>query len=219
MKHVNDLDPRFNVKILIYERTESGMSLVGERQTHNVLTDFGRSWLLSRLGSSTAAPAVPMSHTSAVIRYMGFGCGGALQTDARFARAQLELVSVVNLEDPVPFSKVGNDSTFLKTVNAQSMAGLPNADFPAYNRTVFTLDVLETEISFLNNVTYTSGTVVNTSVPVSEIGLYLSNATDVFDLTMGGNPTAANNMVCYNIFDPIPINPNTMLRIQWELRV
>jgi hypothetical protein len=219
MKHVSEFNPRFNVKILVYERGPEGFNLVGTRETHNVLTDFGRTWLLSRLGSSNYAAATPPSHTDAVIQYMGFGCGGALQTDTRFLRSQLELVSVTGLQEPVPFSLAAPISTFLKTVENQSMAGLPNADFPAYNRTVFTLDVLETEISYAASQTYPSLVNVGTSVPVSEAGLYLSTATDTFDMGAGGDPTAANELVCYNIFDPIPVNPNTMLRVQWELRV
>lgn len=216
MSIVNKFDPRFNVKIRIYERVGEEKILVGERETHNVLTDFGRTWLLSRLGSSLAAPGTA-SHTAATIGYIGFGCGGALQTDVRFLRSQLELVSVIGLEEPVPFSLTPPDSTFLKAVDAQVFVP-GNDDFPAYNRTVFTLQVLETEISFAASVTEPSLVAVGTSVPVSEAGLYLNTATAVFDLGAGEDPRAANDMVCYNIFDPIPVNGNTLLLVTWELR-
>jgi hypothetical protein len=82
--------------------------------------------------------------------------------------------------------------------------------------------VLESEISFINNRTRVSNVEVGTLVPISEIGLYLSSALPIFThpapQTGEADPAAANAMVAYNIFEPIPITPQSGVRVEWELR-
>ena len=212
------LDPRFNVKIAIYD----GGNLVGHRISHNVMTNTGRAWLSKIVGASGYEETFPTPHRQEKIQYMGFGCGGALQTDTRFSRTQTELVTVFAIEDPVPFSVNANspsEKTYLKQVDPQ----LDNTlYFPGDYRTRFIVDVAETEISFAASVTAKSNVTVGTHVPISEAGLYLSSAKPNF--TTGStvaseqDPTGANEMVAYNIFDPIVVTPNVTLRIEWELR-
>lgn len=214
----SEFDPKINVSILIYENGE----LVGRRDTHNVMTNQGKEWLLQRLGSSNYGVSPPTPHRTDVIKYVGFGVGGALQTNAAFLRTQLEIPTVVALQDPVAYSTLSATAKrYLKTVTNQVL-GNP-ADFPAFNRTVFTLDVLETEISYPGARTRGSNVLVDTLVPVSEAGLYLSSAATDYDTGAplgAGNvdPLSANFMVCYNIFEPVPVTPNTLLRILWEIR-
>ena len=191
------------------------------RRGHNVMTNTGRNWVVRRLGSSDYAQAIPTPHTTDVIAYMGFGCGGALQTNAAFAGTQAELVTVVGLEDAVPFSRAGNVRTYLKQVDNQA---INSVYFPGNYRTVFVLNVLETEISFAGNATRTSGVAVGTSVPISEAGLYLNTALPTYNhagVVPAGqaDPAAANQLVCYNTFDPISVTPNVVVRAEWELRL
>ena len=50
-------------------------------------------------------------------------------------------------------------------------------------------------------------------MPISEAGLYLSSAQ-----TQPQVPTNDNKLVAYDIFSPIIVTPNVMLKIEWELR-
>lgn len=216
----SDFDPRFNVTVLVYERTPAGPRLIGQRETHNVMTNTGRSWLVQRLGAASYTGSPPTPNTTEVIKYVGFGVGGALQTTAGYMNTQAELASVVALEDPVPFKKVGDVQTYLETVNAQEVN---NLYFPGVGRTVFVYDVPEAYISFAGNESF-SALPVGTEVAVSEAGLYLSNACPTYDVVNGPGPssvppTSANRLACYNIFDPIVVTQNVMLRILWEIRV
>jgi len=218
----SSFDPKVNVSILIYEKCEGGLTLVDRRDTHNVMTNRGKEWLMQRLGSSNYGVTPPTPHRTDVIKYVGFGVGGALQTDVQFLRTQLEIPTVVALQDPVAFETIAlQNKRYLKTVKNQVL-GNPD-DFPAFNRTVFTLDVLETEISYPGAVSFASNVAVGTLVPVSEAGLYLSTAGATYDPSVAPgpanvNPTSDNGLVCYNIFEPIPVTPNTLLRILWEIR-
>lgn len=221
----DSFDPRFNVTVLAYERQKNGNQLlVARRETHNVMTNFGRNWLVQRLGSTAYGTTganylggVPV--TDAVLRYVGLGVGGALQTRADLLHAQTELSSVIALEDPVAFSQAGTVWTFLKSVENQAL-GITN--FPDTGRTVFVCNVLESEVAFAANTAQGSSVVVGTEVPVSEAGLYLSSATATNDPASGtplvGSPVLANMLCCYDIFDPIVVTNNVMLKILWELR-
>ena len=215
MKLNDSFDPKFNVKINIYE----GGRLMDQRLSHNVVTNTGRSWLSRIVGASNYATNPPLPHRTEKIKYIGLGCGGALQTDTRFPKTQTELVTVTALEDPVPYSfnPVGTVSTYLKQVDNQVASS--SVYFPGTFRTRFVVDVAEAEISFTGNETAVSGEVVGTSVPVSEAGLYLSSATPTWDGgAVGEDPSGPNELVCYNIFEPIVVTPNVVLRLEWEIR-
>ena len=217
---VDELNIHVNYAIGTFDRVTGEM--VDIRRGHNVMVNTGRNWAVRRLGSSDYAQVPPTPHTTEVIAYMGFGCGGALQTNNTFARTQAELVTVVALEDAVPFTRVANLRTYLKRVDNQASTSVY---FPGNYSTVFVLDVLETELSFTGNATRTSGVTVGTSVPISEAGLYLNTALPTFDHTVGpvpvgqADPAAANRLVCYNTFDPLAVTPNVVLRAEWVLRL
>jgi hypothetical protein len=211
-------DPNINVKLLVYELMYGHMPrLVDQRLSHNVMTNTGRNWVVQRLGGSDYSVDPPVSHTSAVAKYIGLGCGGALQTKAGFAATQVELASVLALEDPVPVSKAGDVRTYLKQCNAQVSN---TVYFPGTGRTVFVGTFLETEVSFAANAT-ALGQVVGTEVPVSEAGLYLSTAVPTYDpvAIAGMNPQSPNQLIAYNCFSPVISTPNTLIRVEWELRV
>ena len=123
------------------------------------------------------------------------------------------------LEDPVPYSRdAGDVRTYLKLCEDQN---LTTEYFPSDFRTLFIASVAETEISFAGNTTRVSNVVVNTSVPISEAGLYLSTALPTFSHPAVGaeaDPAGANELAAYNIFEPIPVTPGIVLRAEWELR-
>lgn len=214
----SDFNPSVNVRLTARKH---GKLIPGlSRESHNVFVNGGRAWLARMLGASDYSANPPTAHLTSKIMYMGFGCGGALQTDPLFANTQTEVVTVDALQDPVPFSKTGAVRTYLKTVENQTLS---STHFPSDYRTRFIAEVAETEITFALNETRTSGVVVGTSVPVSEIGLYLSTAYPIYS-HVGGNPgeadpAGANALVAYNIFDPIPLSPGVVIRAEWELRL
>ena len=72
--------------------------------------------------------------------------------------------------------------------------------------------MLESDLSFALNETYNQKD-VQSEVPISEAGLYLSSA-----VPTTANPTQENGLIAYDVFAPITVTPNNRLRIEWELR-
>lgn len=212
--HISDkYNVRFNVKVGAYKDNK----LIDQRQSHNVMTNTGRNWLSRLVGASDYSTTPPLAHTTDKVAYVGLGCGGALQTDPLLPKSQTELVTVEALEDPIPFSVASNVSTYLKKVNDQNANS--SVYFPGSFRSRFIIDVAETEISYTGSTTSVSNVNVGTSVPISEAGLYLSSAQPTWDGgSLGADPSGPNSLVCYNIFDPIFVTPNVVLRVEWELR-
>tara|TARA_B100001250_G_scaffold393787_1_gene396911 strand:- start:1556 stop:2218 length:663 start_codon:yes stop_codon:yes gene_type:complete len=219
LKLSDKFDPDVNVTVSLIHR-ETG-NLVDQRRSHNVVTNTGRAWLARLVGSDDYSQEPPHPHVTTKIKYMGFGCGGALQTDNSFSNSQSELVTVTSIEDPVTMAISGSVDTYLKKVDNQTTSSIY---FPGDYRTRFVCDILESELSFATSKTRTSSKVVGTAVPVSEAGLYLSSAKPTFDASANpanpneADPAQPNSLVAYNIFAPIVVTPNVMLRVEWELR-
>tara|TARA_B100000886_G_C20362680_1_gene465923 strand:+ start:395 stop:1051 length:657 start_codon:yes stop_codon:yes gene_type:complete len=217
MYFTDALEPSINVAISAYKDGR----LIDQRLSHNVFTNTGRTWLSRLVGSSDYAQEPPTPHTHDKIAYIGFGCGGALQTNADFAKGQTELVTVTALQDPVPISIDGDQRLYLKQVDNQTSS---STYFPGDFRTRFIVNIAESEISFTGNKTRVSNRLVGTSVPITEAGLYLSSANPRFTHELDpasaieSDPAGPNKLVAYNIFDPIHVTPNVILRVEWELR-
>lgn len=202
----DELPVESNVRISLFDQHGR---LKDVRESHNVLVNNGAAWL-ARLASSAAYPAGdPTPNTYDRIKYIGLGCGGALQTTPNFLATQSALVTVKALEDPVPYKKIGVDKYWLKTVDPQV---LTPTYFPAATRVRFILDVLESDLSFALNTTFATKDVA-TEVPISEAGLYLSSA-----VPTTANPIGENGLIAYDVFAPITVTPNNRIRIEWELR-
>jgi len=213
----DELEPTINVAISAYKDGK----LIDQRLSHNVFTNTGRTWLSRLVGSSDYSQEPPAPHTHQKIAYIGFGCGGALQSNNDFATGQTELVTVTSLQDPVPVSIDGDQRLYLKQVDDQANSSIY---FPGDFRTRFIVDIAESELSFTGNTTRVSNKAVGTSVPISEAGLYLSSANPRFTHEadpanpLEADPAGPNMLVAYNIFDPIHVTPNVILRVEWELR-
>ncbi len=211
------LDPTINVAIAVIKDGK----LIEERFGHNVFTNTGRDWLSKIIGSDNYSQDPPSPHNTDKIKYIGFGCGGALQTDTDFATGQTELVTVTALQDPIPISVDFDQRLYLKQVDNQANDSIY---FPGEFRTRFICDIAEDELSFAGNITRVSNVEVGTSVPITEAGLYLSSANPRFThdanppLPDEADPAAENYLVAYNIFDPIHVTPNVILRVEWEIR-
>ena len=195
--------------------------LVDQRVSHNVFTNTGRTWLSRLVGSSDYTQSPPSPHSTDKIMYIGFGCGGALQSNTDYATGQAELVTVTSLQDPVPIAIDGDQRLYLKQVDNQANSSVY---FPGDFRTRFVVDIAESELSFTGNITRVSNKAVGTSVPITEAGLYLSSANPRFThnaspgSSLEADPAGPNKLVAYNTFDPIHVTPNVILRVEWELR-
>lgn len=213
----DELEPTANVAISVFKDGK----LIDQRVSHNVFTNTGRTWLSRLVGSYDYSQSPPPQHNLEKIKYIGFGCGGALQSNNDFATGQTELVTVTSLQDPVPVSIDGDQRLYLKQVDNQTNSSIY---FPGDFRTRFIVDIAESELSFTGNITRVSNMAVGTSVPISEAGLYLSSANPRFTHNaspanpLEADPAGPNKLVAYNIFDPIHVTPNVILRVEWELR-
>jgi len=142
---------------------------------------------------------------------MGFGCGGALQPDTTtYVTGQDEVVTVTALQDPVSVADDGGTFVYLKQVYNQADNSLY---FPTAYTARFIADLIETEVSFVGSFTKASNVNVGTSVPLTEAGLYTSEADPYAD------PTLANGMICYYTFAPVTKTVKTVLRTEWDLRI
>lgn len=214
IQHFEPMGPTANVRITAFCK-DTG-KVLHQHETHNVLTDTGRTWLRDMCSTLTYANTdansgvVPDadSKTNERPRYVGFGVGGALSSDpTTYWGTQEELSSVTQVEDFVKIST--SPDVYLKEMNAQTLA---SDSYPNAYSVVFITDIAESEISFAGNVS-ASGTTVGTNVPVTEVGLYLSGADPSNDLAHATNTARC---IAYNIFSPVYVTTNIVLRSEWE---
>ena len=208
---IERLNPRYNVRIS--QRDGDSWKVLSE--SHNILTNVGRTWLRDLIGVIAYPSPIPASgwiegssyvKTSERIGWVAFGVGGSLSSAPYYA-SQDELVTVTAPEDWVQITA----TDYLKQVNVQSASA---GSYPDDYTMLFHIDLQAGDIAFSGN-TSKSGAAVGTSVPVSEVMLYLTGA----DKT--NNPDHATNTargVAYNIFSPVTITPDVDIRLEWEFR-
>lgn len=221
------VEAKVNVRITARERGK----IVARREGHNIWVNQGRQYLaevISPLNSSFT------SHYNdapiRVVRYMGVGIGGDSQIldiagtyptlDTHYPGQNNfddETITVPYLERPVKVSGtagVGTSSgVWLNQVAAP----------PVFSGTPITK--VEFEALFNNTDLQLGG--AYPSVPISEIGLYLSNeqasrqSDEVYDYL---NPPAYINastrqkLIAYNTFDTISKTVSVALEIHWEIQ-
>ena len=213
----DSLRPDCNFRIQTFKKGR----LQEEHQSHNIITNVGRAWLRDLVGAANYSETDPgngyIEGTSNVlsserIRYMAFGVGGAFSSDPYY-HIQEELVTVTALEDYVQIT----DGSYLKQVLPQGATGEP---LPTNYSIKFVCNIPESEISSEGNVSKSSAltlppTSVGTAVPITEAGLYLSGANPNQNLDHVEN---TSRLAAYNIFSPITISPNIVIRVEWEFR-
>jgi hypothetical protein len=222
------IEVRSNVSIIARERGK----IVDRREGHNVFVNQGRQWLrniigasrypvdsgssLQNLTSNSGEPAADNKDTYATgtsektyrVRFVGLGIGGSRQTiTPPGVGAQVEEVSIIQLEHPVKVSS----TRWLKQILPQPDFGdtliFPNA-YTIRFRSIFDYN----DVSFPSQVES-----YGTNVPVSEIGLYTSEAPSAGTIS-STIPPGSTGFIAYNIFAPISKTPNFVLEISWELR-
>lgn len=217
MRTYSDIPIRANLQLFLRD-ADTGRVL-DYRSGHNVLTATGKAFVLRRLFSSDLSDPNHPPVSSAVVKYIGFGCGGAMQSDNQFANTQPETYLAEHLEDPLPFSVSGGTAQYLKVLEdmADNARYFPT-DVIARARCL----VLASELTFASATTRASGVLVGTQAPISEAGLYLSTAapnyTAAGPLPGEADPATPNGLAFYKTFAPFNLTPNTLIEAVWEVK-
>jgi hypothetical protein len=196
MKLCEDIEVKSNLFLTMRERGK----VVDRREGHNIFLDYGREWLSQLIAYATFSP--DSFERDARIRYMGFGIGGVRQIAPDFADTppltdygpvgaftQTDTdPSVLALERPVRLA----NNVWLGQVQAPATHSTPTS---VTFRRLFTSD----EISYAPY----------TSVPLSEVGLFLDEANPAF---------FGNNCVAYDTFDTLSKTTSFELEVSWTLR-
>lgn len=195
---------RSNILIIARERGK----IVARREGHNIFLDYGREWLSKLIAYLSFSPDV--YETNERIRYMGFGIGGTRQIAPEFA-------NTAPLDDYGPvgaFSQTDTDPTVTRLERPVRVSGgsgpatLPGdvwigqvqpVAHPTSTSTLFRRLFIDTEVSYPPYV----------SVPLSEIGLFLSSADTNFK---------QNSIVAYDTFDTLSKTTAFELEVSWTLR-
>jgi len=186
-----------NLFITIRERGK----IVGRREGHNIFLDTGREWLTKLISYASFTPDVAESDER--IKYMGFGIGGTRQIAPDFANTS-------PLTDYGPlgsFTQTDTDPSLTRVERPVRLADtiwLGRVQSPVAHNTVTsaTFQRLFTaeEISYAPY----------SSVPLSEIALFLSSANPAFK---------SNNMIAYDTFDTISKTTAFELEVSWTIRI
>jgi len=210
--------------VTILKKTMGG-KVVDRRDSHNIFTDNGRQWLRQLIsvnsysgiphatlgvGSNMTGDGGQTGNTDSIAvggktyrpRYIGLGVGGALQTlTPPGPGAQIEEGNVTTLESPV----LASAGIWLQEV-------LPQSDIADGEIYPTSYSIRFRGVFNLSDVSFAGQTLdLGTDVPISEIGLFTSEA-------VRGSAPDGVGMIAYNIFKPISKTPNFILEIAWELR-
>jgi hypothetical protein len=222
--------PVSNVKVML--RDAKG-AVVDYRESHNVFTNGGRRWLRNHLarvaypsdtgGEINCADGTEVDNYSIVTsgsgsprsywpRWIGVGVGGVGQTvSPPGPGTTIEVVTVERLERPVLVTTIPS-TQYLKQVLPQNDLSDTDAfpsDYAIRYRAIFGPD----DISFADQPDYTY------AVPVSEVGLFTSEASISDDPESADGDTAKVGLIAYNTFNTLTKTPKFSLEIVWELRV
>jgi hypothetical protein len=202
---VDDIQVKSNVFITARERGK----IVARREGHNIFVDYGREWLTKLMSYLSFSPDVV--ETDARIRYMGFGIGGTRQIAPAFA-------DTAPLTDYTPvgsFTQTDTDPTVVgleRPVRVSGGSGAPTSgdlwvgqvQAPVTHDTPTSATFRRLFVS--EEVSYAP----YSSVPLSEVGLFLSDVPPNF---------RNNNVVAYDTFDTLSKTLAFELEVVWTLRI
>jgi hypothetical protein len=205
LRFATDIDVRYNLELTTRERGK----LVDYRLVHNIFLDLGREWLAQLVSYQSLSPDVPFRNDR--VRYMGFGIGGNRQIALGTANsppvsppysgtnAQSDTDPLITtMERPVRIT--GSTAAYPGVAGDQWVGPIGSAD-PLTIPTQVTYRRLftQTEVSYGPY----------TSVPISEVGLFTSNA----------DPNNHQNvMVAYDTFDTLSKTTAFELEVVWTVR-
>lgn len=193
-------------------------------EANMVDTDLGTSdtySLQTKWGSGAG------THRTYRVRWVGVGTGGYLQSvTPPGPGGYTELPTIKGMERPVTIRDTasgvpGETFEYLGQVNVQDASS--ELDFPAPTGTIVYRRVFaENEISFVSATNGASvdydGTAWGTSVPISEVGLFTSEASPfTFPHTAEYASGNVRGFVAYGIFEPIVKTPLVTMEVIWEI--
>lgn len=200
------LEVRQNLRLTL--RDERG-KLCGRREGHNIWLATGAEWLTRLMGLKAVDPDVP--EENARIKYMGLGVGGNRQfAQARLAVAPYDVYAgtnaqtdqnpaVTRLERPVRVS--GGEGAYPGVSTDRWLAAVQAPpDYPSARTVRYRRIFTRQEVSYGNFL----------SIPISEIGLFISSADPAFYL---------NTPVAYDTFDPLSKTSAVALEVTWDLEL
>lgn len=221
------IEAKINVQIIARERGK----IVDRREGHNIWVNNGRQYLAEVIAplDGTFAKHYGEASVIRVVKYMGLGIGGSSQgfnlADPSYAtlidhypglNTYTDTVLTTNyLERPVKISgtpgKVGTSGVWLSQVTAP-----PTYPVPPITKVEFKTFISETDINFPGS-TYPI-------VPLSEIGLFLSDQSStldseqVYDYAVSPyiNPNR-QKLIAYNTFASIAKTISIALEFHWEI--
>jgi hypothetical protein len=226
----DSIDPKVNVRIIARERGKKVPSLC--REGHNIWVNQGRQYLAEVISPLNGSFAAHYNDSPVrFVRYMGLGIGGDSQVldlsvtyptlDTDYPGQEVfsdEDITVTQLERPVKVSGVAgvgsSAGVWMNSVTA------PPAVFTGTPVTGVEFDAL-----FDNADLNLAG--AYPSVPVTEIGLFLSSeepsrtSEEVYDyLTAPAyiNDTTRQKLVAYNTFDAITKTVSVALEVHWQIQ-
>lgn len=216
-----------NVRIIARERGK----IVARREGHNIWVNQGRQYLAEVISPLSSAFTAHYNDAPVrVVQYMGLGIGGDSQLlniagayptlDAHYPGQNLyddETITVPYLERPVKVSGVAGTGSSAGVWLNQVAAP------PVFTGSPVTK--VEFEALFDNADLQLGGSYP--SVPISEIGLYLSNESasrtseEVYDYLNPPdyiNASTRQKLIAYNTFDTISKTVSVALELHWEIQ-
>jgi len=222
------IQAKSNVHIVARERGKKVPNLC--RDSHNVYVNFGRQYLAEVISPSDATFTAHYNDAPVrVVRYIGLGIGGDSQLiniagtyptlNAHYPGLQVQDDTVLTtqfLERPVKVT--GTAGVGASAGNWLSAVTAP----PTFSGSPISKVSFDT--LFTNSDVQLSG--AYPSVPLSEVGLYLSNAVasrtseEVYDY--GASPyiniSTRQQLIAYNTFDTLSKTASIALEIHWEIQ-
>jgi hypothetical protein len=223
------IDPKVNVRIIARERGKKVPSMC--REGHNIWVNQGRQYLAEVISPSDGTFTAHYNDSVVrVVRYMGLGIGGDSQqvTDIAGTYPTLEAhypgqnvyddntITVSYLERPVKVSGTAGVGASAGVWMNSVTAPPPFTGSPVTN--------VEFGALFNNNDLHLAG--AYPSVPVSEVGLFLSSESasrtseEVYDYLTGPahiNTSTRHQLIAYNTFDTITKTVSVALEVHWEI--
>jgi hypothetical protein len=205
MRINDDIAIKSNLFLTARERGK----IVTRREGHNIFLDYGREWLASLIAFSSFLPDV--FEDDRRVRYMGFGIGGVRQVAPGFA----DTAPLTDYGPAGGFSQTDTDPTLVRLerpVRVSGGSGPANNPGDVWVGQVQAPVTHSTPTSTTIRRLFTSEEVSYApyiSVPLSEIGLFLSDAVVGFP---------QNNIVAYDTFDTLSKTTALELEVVWTLR-
>lgn len=190
-------------------------------KSHNIFLDNGREYLTQVIAAGDYLDINGSRINPQVVQYIGFGIGGTRQTSADAGSAPFS--DAWNPAGPEPRGYGGSN---LQTDVEPDLTSLerpvrvdnsPDKWFSEVSATF--LDSTSVRFTAVFETTDINLDGEYASVPLSEIGLFLSGADPSLpNGVIGTYPTIAEHMIAYDTFNPIPKTGQFSIVVYWTLR-